>query len=252
MQLYQADLHIHTCLSPCGSLTMLPKEIVHAAKTAGLDIIVITDHNSAENVAAVIKAGEQERLIVLPGMEVTSKEEIHILGLFDSVVALQQLQEQVYAHLPGENDPDVFGIQLVVNSEGEPIEINSYLLIGATTLSIEEIVQQIHKLDGLVIAAHIDRPSYSILSQLGFIPVELALDGVEISASVDYATACRRFPEECSRCPILSGSDAHSLEDIGKVRTGFYLANPCFAEIKQVLNNRSNWGNIVHLKNTIA
>jgi hypothetical protein len=228
---------------------MLPRDIVRVAKSQKLDIIGICDHNSAENVATVMEVGRQENITVLPGMEVTSKEEIHLLGLFDSVSAVQQLQEQIYAHLPGENEPDVFGLQLVVDSTGEPIELNSHLLIGATTLSLEEIIRLIHELEGVVIAAHIDRPSYSIISQLGFIPAELQLDGLEISADVDYQTATQRFSQECSRYAFLSGSDAHKLEDIGKARTGFYLEKPEVKEIKKILKSSTRWGNIVHYLN---
>ncbi|MDI6783891.1 MAG: PHP-associated domain-containing protein [bacterium] len=236
-KLYKADLHIHTCLSPCGELTMLPRDIVRVAKSQQVDIIGICDHNSAENVAAVIEVGRQEKIGVLPGLEVTSKEEVHLLGLFESAESALQLQEQVYAHLPGQNNPDVFGIQLVVDSQGEPVEVNSRLLIGATTLSVEEIIELIHQLDGLVIAAHIDRPSFSIISQLGIIPEQIALDGLEISSALDYDTACQRFPE-CRNYPVISSSDAHTLDALGKATTGIYLTEPSFPELKRVFQER--------------
>ena len=156
----KADLHIHTCLSPCGEMDMTPAMIVEKALSKGLDVIGICDHNSSENVIAVKKAGEKRKLKVLGGMEITSKEEVHVLALFDEDKDLSELQNLVYENLNGENNEELFGYQLIVNEQDEIIDLNKKLLIGATDLTVEEIVEHIHSLNGLAVASHIDRERF--------------------------------------------------------------------------------------------
>ena len=119
LRYFSADLHIHTCLSPCSDWEMSPKKIVAKSIEKQLDIIAICDHNSAENVQAAIRLGEELGLRVLPGMEICSREEVHILGLFKAVEQVQAMQEFVYEHLPGENQAEVFGYQVIVNENDE-------------------------------------------------------------------------------------------------------------------------------------
>lgn len=232
MREFRGDLHIHTCLSPCGDLSMLPIEIVKRAKEKGLDIIGICDHNSAENVVAVRKAGEREEVSVIGGIEITSEEEVHILALFDSTDALSIIQDIIYNHLPGENDEETFGYQVVVDENDEVKGINRKLLIGATTLLIDRIVDIIHRFKGIAIAAHIDRDSFSIISQLGFIPEGLAFDALEVSPYNIAEDIRRRFPS-VNDFPIITSSDAHYLEDIGKGRTSFLMEEPSVEELRK-------------------
>ena len=229
---FKADLHIHTCLSPCAELTMLPTAIVEQAKRETLDIIGICDHNTAENVIAVKKAGEKIGLKVLGGMEITSSEEVHVLAFFDDEDAIYKMQDIAYSNLAGENDEDVFGMQLVVDEYDAPTELNDKLLIGATSLSVDEIVMSIHNLGGLAIASHIDREAFSIIGQLGFIPEELSLDALELSSN------CKSSEIDIYRgygFPLVTSSDAHFPEDIGKVSTTFLLNAPSFLEITMAL-----------------
>ena len=170
MKEYKADLHIHTCLSPCAGLDMSPRNIVSEAKRKGLEVIGICDHNSAENVPAVEKTAAREGITVIGGMEVTSKEEVHILALFSDEEGLFSLQEIVHENLHGTNDEKLYGEQVIVNEEEEVIGFSDKLLIGATDISIEQLVQLIHERDGLAIAAHVDREGFGIIGQLGFIP----------------------------------------------------------------------------------
>jgi predicted metal-dependent phosphoesterase TrpH len=228
----KADLHIHTCLSPCTELDMSPQAIAEQAKKMEIDILGICDHNSAENVPALIKAAAAHQISVLPGLEVTSQEEVHILALFDDLEAALKLQEIVYARLPGENDEDAFGMQVVVNAEGEVLSFNNKLLIGASTLTVEEVVTNIHTLEGLAIAAHIDREGFSLIGQLGFIPDHLDLDAVEISSHTTFTEALHRFKP---RLPLTCASDAHYLSDIGKGFTTFYIYEGTVKEIKKAL-----------------
>jgi len=225
---FYADLHIHTCLSPCADLEMSPKNIVKEAKKKGLHFIGICDHNSAENVLAVKKIGKREKVSVIGGMEVTSREEVHILALFDEDQRLQSLQEIIYKKLHGTNDERLYGDQLVVNEEDEVIDFNKKLLIGATEIPLYEVVDLIHQLDGLAIASHIDREGFSIIGQLGFIPEDLSLDAVEI---IDASQKDRIFLGK--DFPMVVSSDAHFLEDIGKARTCFLMEKVTIEELKK-------------------
>lgn len=232
---YKADLHIHTCLSPCTDLDMSPHAIAKQAKLQEIDILGICDHNSAENVPALIQAAAPYAIRVLPGMEVTSKEEVHVLALFDELEPALELQEIIYAHLPGENDEDAFGMQVVVNAEGEVLHFNQKLLIGASTLTIEEVTEHIKSRNGLAIASHIDREGFSLLGQLGFIPDHLSLDALEISPRITFSEAKKKFQPQL---PLTCASDAHYLEDIGAGYTTFYIAEGTAREIRKAFQNQ--------------
>ena len=238
LQFFRTDLHIHTCLSPCADLTMSPKRIVNRAMKKKLDIIGICDHNSAENVQATVNAACKNDLTVLPGMEITSIEEVHVLALFNETEQVLNLQETIYANLiPGENKKELFGEQIVANEFDEVEGYNNKLLIGATTLNLAEIVKTIHTYGGLAIASHIDRESYSIIGQLGFIPEDLNIDALEISPRTTSAQINARIPN-ILKYPLITSSDAHFLEDIGKATTSFLLAQPSFDEIKMAFSHR--------------
>lgn len=229
---FRADLHIHTCLSPCADKTMLPTAIIQQAKLRGLDIIGICDHNSAQNVSAVKKAGKREGVGVLGGIEITSREEVHIMGFFEDDDNLEKMQEAIYENLAGENKEDIFGEQLIADEDDKIVGFNPKLLIGAANFSVDEIVGLVHRLDGMVIASHIDREAFGIIGQLGFVPEGLALDAVEVSVNCpsseianykEYGFAVVRF------------SDAHFLSDIGKSYASCLLNEPILAEFAMAL-----------------
>jgi len=219
---------------------MSPRGIVEAALAKNLDIIAICDHNTAENVAAAFRAAERiGRLKVLAGLEVSSAEEVHVLTLFDSPETAEDMQALVYDHLPPRtNRPEVFGEQVMANEDDEVEGFNERLLIGATDLDLNTVVEEAHKRGGLAIASHVDRQSFSLLGQLGFVPEGLALDGFEISAFADLEQILSQYPELANR-PILKNSDAHFVDDIGSAFTEFYLAKPDLAEIKMALKNEN-------------
>lgn len=229
----RGDLHIHTCLSPCADSTMLPMAIVKEAKRNNLQMIGICDHNSIENVEAVKRAGKREGLAVMGGVEIASQEEVHILGFFDEETSLWDIQDVLYENLSGENDEDVFGEQLLADEYDRVIGSNKRLLIGATGLPVEKIVDAIHRLEGLAIASHIDRESFSIISQLGYIPSELRLDALEMSS---LASREKRYAfSQGYDFPLLTFSDAHSLKSIGRSFSSFLIEEPCFEEVKRAL-----------------
>lgn len=222
------DLHIHTCLSPCGESSSVPTKIVEAAVRKGMQAVAVCDHNATENAASVRAAAQERGLKVFGGMEITTKSEIHVLGIFDDDISLGKMQQLVYDHLEGTNDSDAFGPQYIVDEEDYVTGYNEHLLIGAAELEIEAVVSAIHDFGGMAVAAHVDRGMFSILSQLGFIPERLELDALELSKNY------RKSPFSLSGLgyPLVQFSDAHRPEDIGSVFTEFLLEEPTVEELK--------------------
>jgi hypothetical protein len=239
---YRADLHVHSCLSPCGELENYPRRIVERALDAGLDIIAVTDHNTAENVAATARAAEGTRLTVLPGMEIASAEEVHVLGLFESLDDILPVQEEVFRALPDVPPRSAFvRDQVVVDAEDGVTGFSPHFLMAATRLDVRGVVDLIHRRGGLAIAAHVDRPSFSIVSQLGFVPPGLELDALEISPLLTFAGA-RAGLVSGTRLPLVRFSDAHRPEDIGRAWTEFRLKAPRLTEIRKALHETDGRG----------
>ncbi len=226
-----ADLHVHTCLSPCGELEMTPTRIVRTCLEREIDVIAVCDHNTAENVRGVRKAAQGTALTVLAGMEVTTAEDVHILAIFNKEEAAILLQHDVYRHLlPGENEEDIFGIQVVADEHDVVQRIIPALLIGGTTITLETLIAQIHALGGLSIASHIDREAFSLAGQLGLIPDGLLLDALEVSLAGDPEDV-RKNVMGADTLPIISSSDAHRVSEIGQRCTRFRLADPTVEEL---------------------
>jgi len=235
---YRADLHIHSCLSPCADLDMSPRALVEVSIERGLDIIALCDHNSAENVGATVRAGRQRGITVIPGMEISTKEEVHLLALFHDEAQALSMQQIVYDHLRGTNRPELFGDQVVANEMDEVEGFNDRRLIGATLLPFQEVIRDIHRLGGLCIASHVDRPSFSLLSQLGFVPPDADLDGVEISRPMQREELITQVPG-LGKLPAVFSSDAHFLKDIGKIFTLLALEARSLDEIRMALEGEN-------------
>jgi 3',5'-nucleoside bisphosphate phosphatase len=228
------DTHIHTCLSPCAELDMHPSALVDAAIRAGLDSIAVCDHNSAENAGAVQRAGQAAGLAVIPGMEITSSEEVHILGLLPDLAAAMELQSKVYRSLPGRNDENAFGMQVIANEFAEVLGFNEHLLSGATTLNLDKVVAAIHDVGGLAIASHVDREGFGIIGQLGFIPPGLPLDGIEVSQRMPLPAARASFAPK-GEFSILCASDAHEPKDVARAATFVLMKEATLAELRRAL-----------------
>ncbi|MCF8019585.1 MAG: PHP domain-containing protein [Vallitaleaceae bacterium] len=206
------DLHIHTALSPCGHEDMTPNNIVNMSKLSNLDVIAITDHNSCENVEAVMRVASKSDLIVIPGIEIESREEVHLVCLFPTLDQVQKVQDIVYSHLPNlPNNRKIFGEQILFNDEDDRIGSINRLLSFACDLSLDQVVQLCIEHDGICIPAHIDRPSYSIISNLGMIPANIDFPTLEISRH----NAIEPFISQYPNYQVIQNSDAHDLGYIG-------------------------------------
>lgn len=230
--MYKADLHIHTVLSPCGDLEMSPVNIVKKAKEKGLDIIGITDHNTTLHAALISDLAKREGIFTLMGAEVTSKEEVHCLAFFETDVLLAEFQvflDDAIMKIP--NDTEKFGYQVVVNEEEDIINQIDHLLIVSIDKSLEQIESMVHRLGGIFVLAHIDKKKNSIISQLGFIPDDLNIEGIEFSkhANIDEYVARKKYLEKYK---YIQSSDAHYIDEIACVYTEIDCYELNFRSIK--------------------
>lgn len=236
MQWLRADLHVHTLLSPCAAIEMTPRNIIRHAVMAGVDIVAITDHNAGDNVAAALRAAAGTGVTVLPGMEVQTREEVHLLTLFEKMRNFVHWCEFINRHRsPLKNDERKFGAQFVVDEADELVRVEDSMLLASTDLSVQEVTEQAVALGGLAIAAHVDRPAFSLISQLGFIPPDVSLNAVEVSRRLDWQTARQKIPA-IGKLPFIMSSDAHTIEDfVSGPKTMFLVESPTLAEMQQAL-----------------
>lgn len=233
-QAFRADLHVHTCLSPCGDWEMTPQRIIKRASELNLDILAICDHNSSKNVRPIVELGAIAGILVLPGLEICTREEVHLLGIHKQVDQAEAVANEIYQGLTQDNDPDIFGFQVIADEKDMVVGQEPRLLIQACHLTVKEAVDLIHREQGLAIVAHIDRPSYSILGQLGFIPFDLGLDGVEITART-MAQGQEHYFLDKTTLPCLVSSDAHRLAEMGQGSTLFNMTAKTFEEMASAL-----------------
>jgi len=231
MKKFRADLHVHTVLSPCADVAMIPPLIVQNALEHGIDLIAITDHNASANVPAVQKAAEGTNLTVLPGMEVQSREDVHLLTLFEHLDQLEYWQEQVDKSLPDlPNQPEFFGEQFVVDETGDFIRSEPRLLLTSTNFSIDEIFDRVSAMGGVVIPAHVERFSFGLFPTLGLISEKWQLLALEISRHITPEKAIARFPA-VRNYELVQDGDVHQLEDFLGA-TIFTLAAPTLLEMR--------------------
>jgi 3',5'-nucleoside bisphosphate phosphatase len=261
MRLWAADLHVHTALSPCAADDMTPAAIVQAAIERELSMIAICDHNAAGNAeaaaAASLCAGRGVaglKLAVLAGMEITTAEEVHVLGIFPDPAAAAAAGKEVRVTLP---DATVayhqkFGQQLLIDSGGTIVDSEPKMLAMASGFELSTTVQLIHKYEGLAIAAHVNRPSFSIFSQLGVFPADAGFDAIEVftpygNGADGSRAAAASVVERFSKygLPVIASSDAHYLDDVGSVRSQLRLREPSFDELVMALRG-SGGRRVVH------
>lgn len=241
MNIYRADLHVHTVLSPCAEIEMLPPLIVMKALECGIDIIAVTDHNGTANIGAVQQAAEGSGLVVLPGMEVQTREEVHSLCLFDTLDQVREWQEIVDAALPSiPNRAEFFGEQLIVDKNGDYLDLEKRLLLTSVDISLTEAARMVTRLGGLLIPAHINRKVNGLLTILGIVPDDIQIEALEISRHLKPTEAAQRYPQILGY-PLLQNGDAHRLDEILGLNQ-FKILTPSISEFRmaiQSINGRS-------------
>ncbi len=210
----KCDFHIHSALSPCGDMDMTPNNIVNMAMLNGLDMIALTDHNTAGNVRSIMKAAEGQPLCVVAGMELETAEEAHFVCLFETADGAEAFAEHIKPYfLPIENRIDIFGEQAYMDAEDQIIGYEQQLLTTALTCSIYDVVSVVQELSGVMLPAHVDKDSYSIISNLGMVPPDLGFHTVELSKRCSYSDAVVQWPY-LEDYMLITSSDAHYLWDI--------------------------------------
>jgi PHP family Zn ribbon phosphoesterase len=210
------DLHIHSCLSPCGDEDMTPANIVAMSALKGLNVIAVTDHNSCRNCPAVMKWAKEYDIIAIPGMELCTMEEVHVLCLFEELSDALRFDEYVYAKLMRyPNDERAFGKQEIYDEEDQLVGGEPYLLINATNISFDELGMLMEKFNGVYIPAHMDKNSNSLISNLGFIPPNADFLAAELAKLTNLERISSGNPH-LKRCNIITNSDAHTLENINE------------------------------------
>lgn len=208
------DLHLHSCLSPCGDDDMTPANIVGMAAVKQLGVIAVTDHNSCKNCGAAMRLGEEYGVLVVPGMELTTSEEVHVVCLFEELSAAMEFDSYVYGCLPDiPNREKVFGKQQIMNENEEVTGIVDKLLINATTIGFDRVYSLVSEYGGVMIPAHLDKSTTSLLSNLGFIPPTSRFTTAEVKNLTKLHELVRSNPY-LNNCRIISNSDAHYLQDI--------------------------------------
>ncbi len=222
------DLHIHSCLSPCGDTDMTPGNIVGMAVIKQLDVIALTDHNSCKNCPAFLKIANAFGMTAIPGMELCTSEEVHVICLFPSLKEAMGFDGYVYNRLiPFPNDENIFGKQEIYNEQDEVVGREPNLLINATNISFEQVYDLVLKYRGIMIPAHIDKSTNSLLSNLGFIPPDSKFSCVELK-DLSKLHALKDSNPYLNKCKIVSNSDAHYLEHINEP------VNYIYAESREV------------------
>jgi PHP family Zn ribbon phosphoesterase len=212
----KADLHMHTALSPCGSLDNSPAAVVNQAKNCGLDVIAITDHNAMDNCFYADEIAKKLNIELLFGMEAQTSEDVHILCYFDDRKKAESFYADAYNCLPDmKNNAEFFGDQVVVDGEDNIIRFEDKLLINSLSLSIGELVEKVKQADGFVIPAHVESENYGLMFNMGFVPLELREVPMEISYNAPKEKFIDIYPD-LAAFPIITNSDAHYLPDIGR------------------------------------
>ena len=225
MSIYNYDLHIHSCLSPCADDDMTPNNIAGMAALNGLQIVALTDHNSCANCPAFLDACKRQGVVGIAGMELTTAEDVHLVCLFEELSDAMAFSDEVHGHiLPIKNRREIFGNQIITDSEDEPVGEEEILLISATDLFISDAIELVHKHRGHVRPAHIDRESNGIVSILGDVPSEYNFNFVEFNDKSNIPSYYGKYAS-LKKAKTLVCSDAHHLWDISEAGNSFELSD---------------------------
>jgi len=235
---FAADLHIHTCLSPCGELSMSPRAIVSAAVARGLNLIAITDHNTSRMTEVVAREAARCGIAFLHGLELQTEEDVHLLAYFEDAATARGFSDRIYDLLPDRaNVPDVFGDQVAVDEHETIVCTEHRLLLNSLRLGFEAAVAWVTEAGGLAVPAHVDRVPYGLVAQLGMVPEGLDLPLAEADGDV--------LPPECRKSALMWSSDAHTPDAVGRRYTVFHIAAPTVTELLKAA--RSEHGRSLHV-----
>ncbi len=230
------DFHIHSCLSPCAEEDMTPYNLVNLSALMGMQAIALTDHNSCQNCGAAMRAGEEAGITVIPGMELCTSEEVHVVCLFEELKAAEEFSDFVLSTMPPiKNRPEIFGTQLIMDNTDKVLGNQDLLLTTASGISISNVEKIVDGYGGVCYPAHIDRSSYSVISNLGMITPEMGFEIAEISPKGNIDLLLEKHPV-LKEMKILTSSDAHRLESLPPANLSLHTDN----DIKSI---------IAHLKN---
>lgn len=228
------DFHLHSCLSPCGDNDMTPYNLVNMAKIMGLDVIALTDHNTCLNCPSAIEVGKEAGVLVIPGMELCTDEEVHVVCLFPALENAMAFSEYVREGIPPvENRPKIFGEQLIMDNRDNIIGTENLLLTTAANVSLDKVPEIMKEFSGVAFPAHIDRSSYSVISNLGMIDEYMGFTAAEITKNADKNEYIKKYPV-LQKMTLLTSSDAHYLENIGE---GCGKIDVDCKEIDKILSN---------------
>lgn len=227
------DLHIHSCLSPCSDEDMTPANIVNMAKLLGLDVIAVTDHNSCRNCPAVYNYAQKNNILVIPGMELCTMEEVHVLCFFEELENAMAFDKYVYERLIKiPNNEMVFGRQEIYNEYNSKVAEEPYLLINATEISFNSLDKLMDEFKGIYVPAHVDKNYFSLLSNLGFVPMEAKFKTVEFKNKNKTEKLCKTH-KYFQSCQIIINSNAHSL---GQIQEPVHFINTKEKSRKEIIN----------------
>lgn len=232
---YWVDLHIHTALSPCGELEMGAPEIVEKVREAGIDIIAISDHNCADNCAAIMEVAGGNP-VVFPAIEVQTAEDIHVVTIFPDLPAVKNFQAWLWEAMPPiPNDPDIFGYQVVIDANNEIVRMEDTMLIQGVGYEIDTIVKRARETGAIINLAHVDRPAFAYPAVLGPIPIDYPVDAFELSRRLNSEQA-QKWRDEYPDRTFIRSSDSHTLDTLSRANcTKMLLEAPTFEEIRLAL-----------------
>ena len=236
MNKYYYDLHIHSCLSPCGDEDNTPNNIAGMAAISGINILALTDHNTVKNCPAFFKAAKRYGIIPIAGMELTTAEDIHVVCLFEELSDALRFDEYVHTNRTLiKNRPEIFGEQTVLDDEDNIIDREEHLLINATKITIDEVCEVVSKYNGLCYPAHIDRDANGIISILGDLPADAEFGLFELHNGdlIDEYSERYKIPKD----RFIISSDAHYLTDMRDKEFYFELEDEpyCAAKVRKEL-----------------
>lgn len=224
---FKGDFHVHTCLSPCADVTMVPNEMAKRFSSCGVDWVGITDHNSCGNVKVFEKVFSKYGIKILAGIEIQSTEEVHVLGYFPSIESAEKFSELIRSHLPNiQNDPERFGYQLLVDEEDHFVGMEEKILSVSVDLDLNEVFELVRKFNGLFVYAHVNR-AFGVLNQLGFIPETPPFDAIESIGDMNYGNRA-----------VFKSSDAHFLDQINSPKTEIETDKRDFDGFKMAIEKR--------------